>query len=361
MLAQCKPCGRAAVPGRRGLAAAWAGMVLLWWAPLAAAACDGPALPQLPLLPLAPGVWWVPSATGDSDAANRGQVSNLVLVRDGQGPAARLWAVGSGPSPAWGRVLACQVARQLGQSITDVISPWARPELVLGVAGLQAAAAATATAPPRHWAHAVVAEAMAVQCPHCVDRLRQRLGPAAADLGDDPIRLPDQLLQGEQGRLGPFTWWRLPRSDGRWVTVWRLAPAGAPPLWLAHGLLQGAGPPDGRDADLALLLQSAQRLAGLVRADGAAVRLVGEQGPLLPADAPAVHAAYWAALLANARAAVERGDDEAAPAPGWPGLPAGWASHPWHGINWQRAWRQVEPEVLAAPPAAPAPRAAGRP
>ena len=337
---------------RRLLAAAWAGVLLLW-APLADAACDGPALP---LLQLAPGVWWVPSATGDSDAANRGQVSNLVLVREGQGPAARLWAVGSGPSPAWGRALACQVAQQLGQPITDVISPWARPELVLGVAGLQVAAP-----PPRHWAHAVVAEAMAVQCPHCVDRLRQRLGPAAADLGNDPIRLPDRLLQGEQGRLGPFTWWRLPRSDGRWVTVWRVAPAGAPPLWLAHGLLQGAGPPDGRDADLALLQQSAQRLTGLVGADGAAVRLVGEQGPLLPADAPAVHAAYWAALLAGARAAVERGDDETAPAPGWPGLPAGWQGHPWHAINWQRAWRQVEPGVLAAPPPAPAAQAASRP
>jgi hypothetical protein len=355
VLTQGKPLVEAAALVRRLLAVALAGL-LMWWAPLASAACSGP---PVPLVPLASGVWWVPSATGDSDAGNRGQVSNLVLVRDGQGPAARLWAVGSGPSPAWGRALACQVAQQLGQPITDVISPWARPELVLGVAGLQAAV--PAAAPLRHWAHAVVAEAMAVQCPHCVDRLRQRLGPAAADLGDDPIRLPDRLLQGDQGRLGPFTWWRLPRSDGRWVTVWRLAPDGAPPLWLAHGLLQGAGPPDGRDADLALLQQSAQRLAGLVGADGAAVRLVGEQGPLLPADAPALHAAYWAALLASARAAVERGGDETAPAPGWPGLPSGWQGHPWHAINWQRAWRQVEPGVLAAPPPAPASQAASRP
>ena len=300
------------------------------------------------MLPLAPGVWWVPSAMGDSDAANRGWVSNLVLVRDGQGPGARLWAVGSGPSPAWGRGWACQVAAQLGQAITDVISPWARPELVLGVAGLQGAGTASGTL--RHWAHADVAEAMALQCPHCVERLRQRLGPAAADLGDDPIRLPAHLLLGEQGRLGPFDWWRLPRSDGRWVTVWRLARAGMPAVWAAHGLLQGAGPPDGRDADLALLQQSAQRLAGLVAADGAGVRLIGEQGPLLAADAPAAHAAYWAALLAQARAAVEQGADEAAPAPGWAALPAGWQAHAWHGINWQRAWRQVEPAVLAAPP-----------
>jgi hypothetical protein len=340
---------------RPGAPAHWLAMAVAWLlalaSPLAAARCAGPALQ---LLPLAPQVWWVAAATGDSDASNRGLVSNLVLVREGDGAAARLWAVGSGPSPAWGRALACQVQAQLGGTVTDVISPWARPELVLGVVGLRQAAAAGQAV--RHWAHAAVAEAMAAQCPHCVDRLRQRLGSAAADLGDDPIHLPDHLLQGEQGRLGPFGWWRLQRSDERWVTVWRIAPAGAPVLWLAHGLLQGSGPPDGRDADLALLLRANQRLAALAAADGPSARFVGEQGPVLAADAPAVHARYWAGLLASARAAVERGDDETAPAPGWPGLPAGWTSQPWHGINWQRAWRQVEPEVLAAPPAAAASR-----
>lgn len=322
-----------------------AGLGLLLAGLAAAAGCPGPALR---LQPLAPGVWWLPAATGDSTPANRGQVSNIVLVRDGHGAAARLWALGSGPSPAFGRALACQVRRQLGASVTDVVSPWAHPELVLGVAGLPG--------PLRHWAHDAVAQAMAAQCPHCVERLRQRLGPAAADLGRDPIRLPDHRLQGEQGRLGPLHWWRLPRSDGRWVTVWRTAPAGAAPIWLAHGLLQGDGPPDGRDADLALLQQSARHLAGLAADDGPGVRFVPEQGPLLPAEAPVLHAAYWAGLLDTARAAVERGDDETAPPPGWPGLQRGWQAAPWHAVNWQRAWRQVEPAVLAAPPAAPASR-----
>ncbi|MDO9283704.1 MAG: hypothetical protein Q7U26_02335 [Aquabacterium sp.] len=309
------------------------------------AACPGPALR---VLPLAPGWWWVPAAPGESDGLNRGQVSNIVLARQGQGRAARLWALGSGPSPAWGRALACQVRVRLGLSITDVISPWARPELVLGVAGLRP------SGPVRHWAHASVAQAMDQQCPHCVERLRERLQGAASDLGDDPIDLPERLLQGERGRLGPFDWWRLPRAEGRWITVWRLRPAasGAPrgPLWVAHGLLQGEGPADGRDADLALLLQASQRLATLAAADGPAARFIGEQGPVMGADAPARQAAYWSGLLDEARAAVARGDDEAAPAPAWPGLPAGWQAHPWHGFNWQRAWRQVEPEVLAAPP-----------
>jgi len=321
--------------------------------PLAAAACRGLAQP---LVALGPGLWWLPAVAGDSQAGNRGRVSNLLLLREGPGRGARWWLLGSGPSPAFGRALACQLQRQLGARVTDVISPWARPELVLGVAGLQAASGA----PIRHWAHAEVAQAMAVQCPHCVERLALRLGPAAADLGADPIRLPGLRLQGDQGRLGPFDWWTLPRSAGRVVTVWRLAQPGRPALWLAPGLLQGeggVGPPDGRDADLALLAQSAQRLAALAAADGPAARFIGEQGPPLPADAPLQHARYWTDLLAQARAAVERGDDETAPPPAWPGLPAGWAQAPWHALNWQRAWRQVEAEVLAAPVPAPSPAA----
>lgn len=308
---------------------------------LRAAACPGPALD---FRPLAAGVWWLPAASGEADAGNRGQVLNLLLVRQGR----RLWALGSGPSPAFGRALACQAHQRLGGPVTDVVSPWARPELVLGAGALVAAGGGEPAV--RHWAHAAVAEALAQQCAGCVERLRQRLGTAAADLGPDPVHLPRQRLQGEQGRLGPFAWWRLPRAEGRWLTVWRLQPpAPAPVLWFAPGLLNGAGPPDGRDADLALLQQAARRLDRLAAADGAAARFLGDQGPPLPADGAARHAAYWQALLAAAEAAVARGDDESAPAPALPGVAADWATQPWHGFNWQRAWRQVEPRVLAAP------------
>lgn len=303
-----------------------------------AADCLGPALR---FEPLGPGLWLVPAATGDSEAGNRGQVSNLVLAREGPADAARWWLLGSGPSPAFGRALACQLRQRLGAVVDDVISPWARPELVLGVAGLADGR------PLRHWAHAAVADAMAEQCPHCVERLRQRLGAAAADLGDQPIPLPTHRLQGERGQLGPFLWWRLPRAEGRWVTVWRLRAAA---LWVAPGLLDGHGPPDGRDAELAMLQSASERLAAWAAADGPGAVFIGEQGPAMDSGTPARHAAYWAGLLAAATAAVERGDDEAAPAPGWPGPPAGWAGQPWHGLNWQRAWRQVEPLVLAAPP-----------
>ena len=374
---QYKPVDRRAWARLRwGLPAATLLVLLLPLLPLTVrAACPGP---PLKLLPLGPGVWQVPGWPGEADARNRGWVSNLLLVRQspagpdrldapdmpdtpdtpdtpdgadkpdrprrppGPHPAPRLWALGSGPSPAWGAALACQVRQRLGLRLSDVVSPWARPELVLGVAGI---------AGVRHWAHASVADAMAEQCPHCVDRLRQRLGAARADLGDgpgaDPIRLPGHRLQGEQGLLGPFAWWRLPRADGRWTTVWRLR---RQPLWAAQGLLNQGAPPDGRDADLALLQQSSLALAALARPDGSAARFVGEQGRPMDSSAPARHAAYWQALQATAAAAIERGDDEAAAAPPLPGWPADWARHPWHGFNWQRAWRQLEPGLLAAPP-----------
>ncbi|MDT7837165.1 hypothetical protein [Aquabacterium sp. OR-4] len=281
----------------------------------------------------APGLWWLPAQPGEAGVGNRGQVSNLVLAADG----AQLWLLGSGPSPAFGRALACQVRRQLGRPVSDLVSPWARPELVLGARGLAAAA------PLRHWAHAEVAAAMAEQCPQCVARLRARLGRAAADLGARPIPRPERLLQGEQGRLGPWIWWRLPRSAGRVVTVWRHQDR---PLWVAPGLLGGSGAPDGRDADLARLAESAGRLAELAAADGAAAQFLGEQGAPMDAGAPRRHQAYWLQLLAEARAAIERGESDTQAPPVWPGLATDWAAHPWHALNWQRAWRQVEPEVL---------------
>jgi hypothetical protein len=318
-----------------------------------AAACPGP---PLRFEPLGPGLWLVPGFAGEADAGNRGQVSNLVLVRESAplppAPAGaaqgRLWALGSGPSPAFGLALACQARQRLGLPITDVISPWARPELVLGANGVARDGAAHGLV-PRHWAHAAVADAMAAQCPQCVARLRLRLQAAAVDLDGadaDLIPVPGRRFAGEHGVLGPFRWWRLPRADGRWVTVWR---ARKQPLWVAQGLLDNSGPPDGRDADLALLQRSAQALAALAAGDGAAARFVGEQGPVMDSTAPARQSAYWAALLATARAAIERGDDEAAPAPALPGFPPDWARHPWHGFNWQRAWRQVEDEVFGAP------------
>ncbi|OYU73393.1 MAG: hypothetical protein CFE45_37435, partial [Burkholderiales bacterium PBB5] len=235
--------------------------------------------------------------------------------------------------------LACQTRQQLGLDITDVVSPWTRPELVLGVAGLSAAVQA------RHWAHASVADAMAEQCAHCMERLRQRLGEAADDLAGQPVALPTRRFTGEQGSLGPFDWWRLPRVDGRWVTLWRSRQA---PVWVAHGVLQGSGPPDGRDADLLMLQQATARVLALSADDGAKALFIGEQGPPMGRAEVQRLVAYWQALRAQVAAAIERGDDETAPPPPLPEAAAlpGWDLHPWHALNWQRAWRQEENRIL---------------
>jgi len=198
--------------------------------PAAADAAACPAVPAIRFVPLGAGLWWVPAADGESNESRRGIVSNLLIARDGK----RLWLVGSGPSPAFGQALACRARQHIGRVVADIVNPWARAELVLGNAGFSGV---------RVWAHRQVATTMAEQRAHCVERLHQRLGLAAADLGDQPARLPTLLLDGSRGRLGPIDWWALPRSEGRVVTVWRHRASG---VTSAHGLLWFDGPPDGR-------------------------------------------------------------------------------------------------------------------
>lgn len=291
-------------------------------------------------------VWWLRgaiNASGEADEANRGQVSNIMVVRDG----ARLWLLGSGPTARAGRELGELVQRQLGQAVTDVIAPWPHPELVLGQAGLDGA---------RLWAHADVAQAMGQRCPRCVERLSQRLGSAAADLGPQPIRLPQLLLQGDSGELGPWRWWRLWRATeaagslATPVTVWWHARSG---LFSAHGLLWGDQAPDLRDtrwpdlqAAIGQLMQIGARLETT-----APLRWLPEQGPLLPADAPAQQLRYGQALAAAVRQAQNEGRAETdAPLP-LPGVPAAQQSGVRHDLNWQRLWRELEQEWFDQPAA----------
>lgn len=304
----------------------------------AEASAHGCPTPRVQFEPLGSGLWRIPASDGEAGAANRGFVSQLLLARDGR----RLWLLGSGPSPAFARALDCQVRQRFGVAVTDVVNPWARAELVLGNAGLPRA---------RIWAHETVASTMAEQCPHCVDRLRERLGPAASDLGDAPARLPGRRFSGDHGRLGPFDWWALPRAPGRVATVWRHREAR---VTAAPGLLWFDGPPDGRDADIETLLASTRRLASLVPGR---VRWIGEAGAIAGDDDVQAHVAYWQALVASASAAVARGEVQAdVPVAGaWP---AAWGLHPRHALNWQRTWRQAEDRWLASPAAPAAPPAA---
>ncbi|MEX8519169.1 MAG: hypothetical protein AB3X44_11725 [Leptothrix sp. (in: b-proteobacteria)] len=300
-----------------------------------AAVCPGP---PMALQALAAGVWQIPGAAGDSDAGNHGAISNLLLVA--QGP--KTWLLGSGPSATYGRALACQIKTQLGRRITDVIAPWPRPELVLGQAGLPGV---------RRWAHAEVAQTMRERCPRCVQRLRLRLGTAADELGPTPIALPDRLLHGSHGQLGPWLWWRLQRAPGTPVTVWRLVNQ---PLWSAHGLLWADGAPDLRDADLGALQAATQTLQRLAAADGNRARWLPEQGPLQGANAPADHLRYWSALQSAVASAYARGDLETAPPAALPDLPAGMPLGMRHSLNWQHVWRVSEAQWLANDSAVPA-------
>jgi hypothetical protein len=223
--------------------------------------------------------------------------------------------------------------------VTDVVAPWARPEAVLGNRAFAGA---------KLWALAEVAAAMRQRCVRCIARLQSRLGDAAADVSDSAIVIPDHLLVGESGTVGPLRWWRLTRDSDQVVTVFRLLDR---PYWFAPGLLWSDSPPDGRDADIATMDKSTQALLDRAAADGAAAHWLGEQGPPAASDLAQGHENYWAALLAAVDLSVERGDNETAAPPSLPGLTPERAGHPWHGFNWQRAWRQSEDRLLGAPAA----------
>jgi hypothetical protein len=296
--------------------------------PALAQRCPGP---PITLQALAWQVWWIAGAPGDASAENRGAISNLLVVAQGR----RTWLLGSGPSSAYGRALACQIRRQLGRRVTDVIAPWPRPELVLGQAGL---------GPVRRWAHADVASTMRERCLRCVERLRQRLGAAAGDLGPTPIALPTRLLHGSHGQLGPFLWWRLERTPGTPVTIWRLADQ---PLWSGHGLLWADDAPDLRDASLAAMQAATRELQTLAEGDGAAARWLPEQGAIQNADAPQRHLRYWRALQAAVSAAYERGETGSEAPATLAELPDAWPLGLRHQLDWQHVWRSTEDAALA--------------
>lgn len=296
-------------------------------------ALGGAVAPELTLEPLAPDLWWVRAFDGDADAHNRGLVSHLLAMRDGL----RVWLLGSGPSPALGARLARRIADVAGREVTDVVNPWARPELVLGNRAFEHA---------RHWAHVDVARAMAAHCASCVARLRLRLGDAQTDLGDDPTLVPERQLQGREGDLGPWRWWRLQRADGVAVTLWA---SRRHRLITAHGLIWTAAAPDLRDADLASMQASTAALqARLRRAPD--TRVMGEQGPLAMAEDVSAHGRYWRALRSAVEGAIARGDAETQVQP-LPGIADDVQRDPRHAMNWQRAWRQLEARVLSSPAA----------
>ncbi|MDZ7813216.1 MAG: hypothetical protein U5L74_08880 [Ideonella sp.] len=307
----------------------WAGAGLAWAAPC--------STQELVWQRLTDQAFWLPGAAGDADAANRGRVSAVMAVRVPGDE--RVWLLGSGPSPTLGRAMACGLAQQTGWQVSDIVNPWARPELVLGNRAWPQAAL---------WAHQAVALAMEQQCAHCEERLKVRMGAAAQDLGPETVvtvpgapGVAGGLAQGDQGELGPWVWWKLKRAPDQAVLVWRLKRTA---LWSVPGLLWADGPPDLRDADLRTMQTSLTQLGRLSQHDGSALVWLPEQGPAqgLPLLAQSID--YLDALAQSIRARQAGGGLETDAPARWPGLPLGWAEHPRHALNWQRAWRQIEEE-----------------
>jgi len=273
-------------------------------------------------IPLSPSVLLVRGAEGDATPANGGATSNLLIVRAGR----KVWSLGSGPTAAYAERLGCwlQVRRQW--TITDVVAPWGRPELVLGASGLPNA---------RLWAHEAVADYMQTHCDRCAGRLAERLERPAGAPVPEP-RLPGHVVNGMHGVLGPWKWWLMHRDDESPVLLWRLQ---GQALWSAPGLLWADGAPDLRDASLVQMQTATAQAIALAAADGATAQWVPEQGDVQDAQAPRRSLDYWRALTDAVRASQQAGALDTAPPPAL-GLPM--AGGPRHALNWQRAWRQIE-------------------
>jgi glyoxylase-like metal-dependent hydrolase (beta-lactamase superfamily II) len=290
------------------------------------AACPGLPLPVLESV--APQVWRVAAAEGESTPDNGGMVTESVLVLERD----RLWLVGSGPTPARGEALACAIEAQLGRKVTDLVNTRAHPELAMGN---------TAFAAARLWALDDVARAMGKRCRDCLARLAQRIGGAGARLDDSAIRVPDKRIGADgapQGQLGPFQWWALPRAPGDRTLVLRLRER---PIVIAQGLVWPGAVPNLRDTDSAVMLDSLRALRSIAKG---AVTVLGEQGPTGTPEDINSHMDYLVSLRAAVRARMRNGIDENA------GLAA--ISLPMFGkrlgngeidaLNRQRVWRELE-------------------
>ncbi len=298
----------------------------------AATACAqrAEAGPLPALQPLGRQRWWVAAERGEPDAANAGRTVQLLLVGDG----ARLWLVGSGPTPAFGAALACAVRWTLHRSVTDIVNTRAAPELAMGNGAFPGA---------RLWALPDVARAMQARCGVCQARLKDQLGAAGASLQPAAIRAPTRPVGREgqtTGRLGPFDWLALPRSVPERTLVLRLR--GADPLVLAQGLLWVGDVPELRGSRADLLLASWRAL----RDWAAGSPLLGEQGGFGHARDIDAHIDYLQALQAATEAALARGDLWGASPldlPAWQPLPGYALRHP---LNVQHLWLALEPTIF---------------
>lgn len=270
---------------------------------------------------------WLHAGASDalSSPANQGRISHVVLVLDAAASPPQGWLVGSGPDAATGRALACSAKQQLGVTVTDLISPRAYPESVLGAAGLPGV---------RHWALPAVQAAMTERCARCLKRLEAAVNAPSPLVAQ--VALPQHRMEGPQ--LGPFE-----------VVAVELAPQEAVALlyhrasatWVLPGVVWGLGlVPQLREAQVDALLQVLDRLA-----QRAPTRLIPEQGAVGGADLLAHNRAYWQRLLDRVNERWHRGDSQAGTASGLShaqALSASQDARQRDQLNAQRVWQQIE-------------------
>lgn len=332
-----KCCRRAAKAVARAFAWAFAWLLLTTaCAASAASSCESSDVGEpLVLHRVGVDVWRIDAARGEPLESNRGVTIQSLLARDG----ARLWLIGSGPTPAFGAALACAVRRTLGGAVTDVVNTRAAPGLAMGNVAFDGA---------RLWALPDVMAAMRVRCEACRERLATQLGAAGASLQAAPIHVPSVPIarQGvSAGRLGPFAWRALERAPGERVLVLRHRASG---LVIAQGLLWADDVPDLRDTRSDTLLASLRALDRFSRG----ARLLGEQGGVAGPSAVAAHIAYIEAVRSAVEEMLSRGDVQGASGvgielPAFAALP-GYAER--HVLNVQHVWRELELRSFDAAP-----------
>jgi hypothetical protein len=294
-------------------------------------ACDPAAASAWPVLQrVSPHLWRVAAQRGEPDAVNRGETTQLVVALEATRQGARVWLIGSGPSPAYGARLACAVARSVGHAVTDVVNTRAAPELAMGNVAFPLA---------RLWALPDVIATMRARCVTCLERLKSRIGVAGESLQNDLIRPPDSAVQAR--RLGPFDWRSLARMKGENVLVLRHR---ADRIVVAQGLLWEGDVPDLHEAQIDVMAPSLRSLQQF--AQGA--RWLGEQGELTGPSAIANHLRYLTQLRAAVWAQLQRGEVQGASGvtaelPEFSSLPSYAARHP---LNVQRVWRELEPAMF---------------
>lgn len=278
---------------------------------------------------------WLNQGASDalSTPLNRGRISNVVFVVDPSENPARGWLVGSGPDAEAGRALACSVRRDVGHEITDVISPRAQPESVLGVAGLGVV---------RHWALPEVQAAMGERCERCVKRLEAAV-EARRPLVNQVV-LPNQLIEGPL--LGPFNVMPVQVQPGQAVALLHHR---ASDVWILPGVIWGYDlVPDLREAKITHLQHILDQLTVLNPKT-----VVPEQGPAANDTLIERNHRYWQHLLNSLQELWDRGDSQ-------PGAATGLTAAEWDvtgpegrlrdRLNVQRAWQQFENNSFDADP-----------